>query len=185
MVIVVMGVSGSGKSTIGKAWAEAQHWDFKEGDELHPQANIDKMHAGQPLDDDDRRPWLDRIVAWIADELGSGRDGVITCSALKRDYRDRLRRAGSGVRFVDITVDRALLQQRLRERQHFMPASLLQSQLQTLEPPLGENDVCIVSGEEPVGSIIATIARWVEGQRTPPDMHGRGEPRSPLPWRKR
>jgi carbohydrate kinase (thermoresistant glucokinase family) len=165
MVIVVMGVSGSGKSTIGKAWAEAEHWDFQEGDELHSQANIDKMRAGQPLNDDDRRPWLDRVVAWIADELGSGHDGVITCSALKRDYRDRLRHAGSDVRFVDIRVSRAVLEQRLRERRHFMPASLLQSQLQTLEPPIGESDVCRVSGDEAIGDVMATIARWVEGQR--------------------
>ncbi len=171
MVIVVMGVSGSGKSTIGKAWADAEHWDFREGDELHPQANIDKMRAGQPLNDDDRRPWLDRVVAWIADELESGRDGVITCSAHKRDYRERLRCAGSGVRFVDIQAGRALLEQRLLERRHFMPASLLQSQLQTLEQPLGENDVCIVSGGQSLGSIVATIARWVADQRTPHDLH--------------
>lgn len=165
MVIVVMGVSGSGKSTIGKALADAERWDFQEGDALHPQANIDKMHAGLPLDDDDRRPWLDHVAAWISDELACGSDGVITCSALKRAYRDRLRKAGSGVRFVDIQVARTVLEQRLRDRRHFMPAALLDSQLQTLELPDGESDVCRVSGERPLGSIVTTIARWVADQR--------------------
>lgn len=166
MVIVVMGVSGSGKSTIGKAFADAVQWDFQEGDALHPQANIAKMRAGQPLDDDDRAPWLARVSAWIADELGRGRDGVITCSALKRGYRDRLRQAGSGVRFVDIAVTGVVLEQRLLARRHFMPASLLHSQLQTLEPPAGECDVCTVSGEQAVSDIVTTIAHWVGSQRT-------------------
>lgn len=166
MVIVVMGVSGSGKSTVGRAFADAEHWDFQEGDDLHPQANIDKMRAGEVLDDDDRAPWLDRIAGWIAEEFARGRDGVITCSALKRAYRDRLRQAGGGVRFIDIAVTRNVLEQRLRARHHFMPASLLQSQLQTLESPSGERDVCMVSGEQPVSDIVTTIERWVEDQRS-------------------
>jgi gluconokinase len=132
MVIVVMGVSGSGKSTLARALAEAWNWDFQEGDELHPPANIDKMRAGLALDDDDRQPWLERVAAWIAAELARGRDGVVTCSALKRRYRDRLRRAGAGVRFVCIELPPAELERRLRRRRHFMPASLLDSQLRTL-----------------------------------------------------
>jgi len=110
MVIVVMGVSGSGKSTLARAVADAWGWDFQEGDELHPLANIDKMRAGLALDDDDRRPWLERVAAWIAAELAHGRDGVVTCSALRRCYRDRLRRAGAGVRFVCIELPPAELE---------------------------------------------------------------------------
>lgn len=170
MVIVLMGVSGSGKSTIGNALAAAERWDFQEGDDLHPQANLDKMRAGQPLDDDDRRPWLDRVAAWMADELARGRDGVITCSALRRDYRDQLRRAGSGVRFVDVEVAPSVLDQRLRHRDHFMPVALLESQLQTLESPNGEADACTISGEQPISHIVATIARWVSNQRADQGM---------------
>jgi gluconokinase len=155
MVIVVMGVSGSGKSHLGKALAAAEGWDFQEGDELHPAANIAKMRAGVPLDDDDRGPWLDRIAAWIADHLRADRPGVVACSALKRRYRDRLRRAGGGVRFVYLRVPHDELLRRMRQRHHFMPPSLLESQLQTLEEPAMETDALTVSGE---GDIAATLA---------------------------
>ncbi len=166
MVIVVMGVSGSGKSTLGRALAAAWGWDFREGDELHPPANIDKMRAGIALDDDDRGPWLDRIAAWIADELARGRDGVVTCSALKRRYRDRLRRAGAGVRFVHLQVAPAELERRLRQRRHFMPAALLDSQLQTLEMPAAEEDVLVVCGEAGIEEMVVTVGRWLEQQGT-------------------
>jgi gluconokinase len=162
MVIVVMGVSGSGKSTLARALAEAWNWDFQEGDELHPPANIDKMRAGLALDDDDRRPWLERVAAWIAAELARGRDGVVTCSALKRRYRDRLRRAGAGVRFVCIELPPAELERRLRRRRHFMPASLLDSQLRTLEVPDAAENVLVVAGEDATEDIVAAIGRWLE-----------------------
>ncbi|MET4569424.1 gluconokinase [Rhodanobacter soli] len=162
MVIVVMGVSGSGKSTLARALAEAWNWDFQEGDELHPPANIDKMRAGLALDDDDRRPWLERVAAWIAAELARGRDGVVTCSALKRRYRDRLRRAGAGVRFVCIELPPAELERRLRRRRHFMPASLLDSQLRTLEVPDAAENVLVMAGEDATEDIVAAVGRWLE-----------------------
>jgi gluconokinase len=162
MVIVMMGVSGSGKSTLARALAEAWNWDFQEGDELHPPANIDKMRAGLALDDDDRRPWLERVAAWIAAELARGRDGVVTCSALKRRYRDRLRRAGAGVRFVCIELPPAELERRLRLRRHFMPASLLDSQLRTLEVPDAAENVLVVAGEDATEHIVAAVGRWLE-----------------------
>ena len=163
-VIVVMGVSGSGKSTLGKALPEAEGWDFQEGDALHPQANIEKMRAGEPLNDSDRAPWLERVADWMAGELRLHRHGVITCSALKRVYRERLIQAGAGVRFVHIAVPRDELQRRLRQRDHFMPASLLDSQLQTLETPVNDENTLIVSGERPVEETLAKVRDWIARQ---------------------
>lgn len=166
MVIVVMGVSGCGKSTIGRSLSDALGWDFQEGDALHPQANISKLAAGTPLDDDDRWPWLDRIAAWINDEDTHARQGVVTCSALKRSYRDRLRRAGDGVRFAYIHVSRHELQRRLMQRQHFMPASLLDSQLQTLEEPTDVEGALTVSGEASMDDMIDEVSDWLGVART-------------------
>ena len=133
-VVIVMGVSGAGKSTVARRLAEALGWDFAEGDELHPAANVAKMAAGQPLSDVDRQPWLLRVADWIEAELEARRSGVITCSALKRRYRDMLRRPE--VVFVYLEVSRAELARRVQARAgHFMPASLLDSQLEALEPP--------------------------------------------------
>lgn len=161
MVIVVMGVSGCGKSTIGRSLADALGWDFQEGDALHPPSNIDKMSAGIPLDDNDRWPWLDRIAAWIRDEGEHDRHGAVTCSALKRSYRDHLRRAADGVRFVYIEVSRAELERRVQQRLHFMPASLLDDQLQTLERPSSDEDALTVSGEASITEMIAGVRHWL------------------------
>lgn len=161
LVIVMMGVSGSGKSTLGKALADAEGWDFQEGDDLHPQANIDKMRAGQPLDDDDRAPWLQRIADWIADELRHQRNGVVACSALKQSYREILGQVGAGVYFVHIGVSRDELRRRLQHRDHFMPASLLESQLQALEIPDDSENSLTVSGETPVEEILTQIRKWI------------------------
>ena len=129
-----MGVSGSGKSTVGDLLAGRLGWDFGEGDELHPQANIAKMAAGHPLTDADRWPWLARVRGWIDEHVAAGRPGVITCSALKRSYRDVLR--DEHVVFVHLPVSREELLGRLTGRPgHFMPAALLDSQLADLEPP--------------------------------------------------
>lgn len=166
MIIVVMGVSGCGKSTIGKSLADALDWDFQEGDALHPQANVDKMKAGIPLNDDDRWPWLDRIAAWITSEQSQGRQGVVTCSALKRAYRDRLRRAGDGVRFAYIHVPRAELERRMTHRLHFMPASLLDSQLQTLEIPTGDEQALAVTGVANVDAMVAEVCDWLGVKRS-------------------
>lgn len=133
-VLVVMGVSGSGKSTVARLLVDRLGWDFAEGDDMHPQANRDKMTAGRPLSDEDRWPWLDRIAEWIHGHLDAGRPGIVTCSALRRVYRDRLR--APGVVFVHLNGRHELLADRIGQRQgHFMPPSLLQSQFDTLEPP--------------------------------------------------
>jgi gluconokinase len=143
IVLVVMGVAGAGKSTVARRVADQLGWDFEEGDELHAPQNIAKMAAGRPLTDADRRPWLSAVAGWIDAELRSGRRGVITCSALKRAYRDKLRRPG--VVFALLDVSRAELERRLLARHgHFMPASLLDSQLQTLEPFAGDEDALTI-----------------------------------------
>ncbi len=138
-VLVLMGVSGSGKSTVAGLLAGRLSWDLEEGDDLHPAANVAKMAAGHPLTDDDRWPWLESVAGWIHRQLQSGRSGVITCSALKRRYRDRLR--APGVTFVYLKGPRDALAQRLTKRQgHYMPSSLLDSQLADLEPPGPDED---------------------------------------------
>lgn len=129
-----MGVAGSGKSTVARALAARLGWDLAEGDDLHSDAEVAQLAAGVPLTDTDRAPWLSRIAAWIAAQVAAGSPGIITCSALKRSYRDVLRR--EQVVFVHLDGTRAQLLARLCTRRgHFMPASLLDSQLADLEPP--------------------------------------------------
>ena len=138
--IVVMGVSGSGKTTVATRLAERLHRPFAEGDDLHPPANVEKMRAGTPLTDDDRWPWLGAIRDWLSGQAVQGRSTVVTCSALRRTYRDVLRTAEGGVVFVHLAVDPAVVGRRLDERAgHFMPPSLLDSQYDALEP-LGEDE---------------------------------------------
>jgi carbohydrate kinase (thermoresistant glucokinase family) len=136
MVLVEMGVSGSGKTTIAQALADRLGWAFQEGDALHPQANVDKMHAGIPLTDEDRWPWLRRVAAWVDGQLAAGQPGIITCSLLKRAYRDLVIDGRQGVRLLYLKGDKALIADRMARRKgHFMPASLLDSQFATLEEP--------------------------------------------------
>ncbi|MEU6539839.1 gluconokinase [Streptomyces sp. NPDC047000] len=131
-VVVVMGVAGTGKTTIGPLLAARLGVPYAEGDDFHPQANIDRMTAGVPLTDDDRRPWLDAIGGWAHGRAGLG--GVVSCSALKRSYRDRLRAAAPGLVFVHLTGDRQLVEDRMAHRRgHFMPTALLDSQFATLQ----------------------------------------------------
>jgi gluconokinase len=133
-VVVVMGVSGSGKTTVGTRLAELFGVTCADADAFHPPANIAKMSAGEPLDDADRAPWLDAIGAWAREHAGRG-GGVVSCSALKRAYRDRLRAAAPGLVFVHLSGDRELIAGRMAARtDHFMPLALLDSQLATLEP---------------------------------------------------
>ncbi len=140
-VAVVFGVSGCGKTFIGRQLAQETGWTFLDADDLHPPANVRKMREGQPLDDADREPWLAALCARIAQGLADGRSTVLACSALKRSYRDRLRVDGR-VRFFYLQVDRPSLEARLRQRQdHFFNPVLLDSQLQTLEPPGAEDTV--------------------------------------------
>ena len=130
--IVVMGVSGSGKSTVGAALAQRLAVPFGDADDFHPPANIAKMTAGHPLDDADRQPWLAAIADWL---VAHASGGVVTCSALKRSYRDRLRASCPSVRFVHLDGDREVVARRQASRPgHFMPAALLDSQFRTLEP---------------------------------------------------
>ncbi|MFE7100021.1 gluconokinase [Streptomyces erythrochromogenes] len=133
-VIVVMGVAGTGKTTVGRLLAERLGLPYAEGDAFHPAANVAKMAAGHPLDDADRWPWLDAVGEWIRNRAGMS-GGVIAASSLKRVYRDRLRSAAPGAVFVHLTGDRTLIEERMAARKgHFMPTTLLQSQFATLEP---------------------------------------------------
>ena len=134
-VAVVMGVSGTGKSTVAALLAERLGWPFAEGDGFHPAANVAKMRAGEPLTDADRRPWLAVVADWIGDRERAGGGGVVTCSALRRSYRDQLRAGNSQVHFLCLTAEPGLLRSRMEQRRdHYMPPSLLASQLATLEP---------------------------------------------------
>lgn len=134
-VVVVMGVAGVGKSTVAQALAKLLGAPCAEGDDFHPDANIAKMSAGIPLDDTDRWPWLQRIAEWMAERGREGTGGVVTCSALKRRYRDVLRMGYADAFFVHLSVDRALIGDRMSHRSgHFMPTSLLDSQFEILEP---------------------------------------------------
>jgi gluconokinase len=135
MIVVVMGVTGCGKSTVGAALGEHLGWPFLDADDFHPDENVAKMASGTPLTDDDRWPWLDLLAAEMTAINARGGSAVLGCSALKQAYRDRLARAG-GVRFVYLKGDRATIDQRLAGRAgHFMPPALLTSQFATLEEP--------------------------------------------------
>jgi gluconokinase len=143
--VVVMGVSGSGKSTLGRALADALGWRFVEGDALHPTANIAKMAGGAALDDADRQPFLAAVARTIADQRAHGI--VVSCSALRRAYRDQIRAKAGEVVFVLPVLDRATLASRLAQRpDHFMPAALLDSQLAALEPPEDGEQFVVVDG---------------------------------------
>ncbi|EJJ28266.1 gluconokinase [Rhizobium sp. CF142] len=155
--IIVMGVSGSGKSSIGEKIAAGLGLSFVEGDALHPAANVEKMSRGIPLSDEDRVPWLDRIGKEMKASLTKGEGIIVSCSALKRSYRDRLRAAtGGNLYFVYLEGSKELLTERMGHRKgHFMPTSLLESQLQTLEVPTGEEGVVTVDIDDTIDDIAA------------------------------
>jgi gluconokinase len=158
-ILIVMGVSGSGKTTIATALAQHLGWPFKDGDELHPPSNIAKMHAGHPLDDSDRWPWLKSIAAWIDKWRAAGSSGVITCSALKRSYRAFLTKGRGEVRIVYLHGDMALIATRLDARSgHFMPSGLLASQFAALEEPGLDEHAIRVEVDQPLSDIVAAIA---------------------------
>ena len=145
-VVVVMGVSGSGKSTIAAMLAHRLHWIYEDGDWLHPQSNIDKMHHGEPLTDADRRPWLAAIADWIDATRTAGHHGIVACSALKRAYRDILIGDRPDVRIVYLKGDRDLIGQRIAARaDHFMPPQLLDSQFAALQEPQADERPIVVS----------------------------------------
>jgi len=158
--LVIMGVSGSGKTTIAVELARQLGWEYVEGDEFHPAANVEKMRSGHALTDEDRWPWLEKIAEWIAWHEDLGKDIVVTCSALKVAYRDLLRRGGRSpsLFFVHVDVAREVLERRLSERKgHYMPASLLDSQLSTLEPLAPEEPGRTVPGDEPAGEVVTLV----------------------------
>jgi gluconokinase len=157
--VVVMGVSGCGKSSLGAALAAAGGWPFLEGDDFHPAANIARMRAGLPLDDADRAPWLAALAAAIAGHLHAGRSVVASCSALKRAYRDTLRQAGP-LRFIYLPVPPDELRRRMRERSHFMPPALLDSQLATLEEP-APDEAALVLPPAPPEAMLAQARAWL------------------------
>jgi gluconokinase len=141
MIVIVFGVSGAGKTTIGKLLAEQLGWRFYEGDDFHPRANIEKMRSGRPLTDEDRWPWLERLREQITRSIAAKENAVLACSALKRAYRDRLR-VSDDVKFVFLRGDYALIAEQLCQRRgHFMNPELLRSQFADLEQPEPDEDV--------------------------------------------
>jgi gluconokinase len=155
-LILLTGVSGSGKSTVGKMLADRLTWEYAEADDFHPAANIAKMHAGIPLTDEDRMPWLHAIAAWIDEHIGAGTPAVASCSALKRGYRDMLRRPQVQVVYLD--GDRDLIARRMASRKgHFFPADLLESQFRDLEPPQPDEDVLSVPIDGPAEQTVQHI----------------------------
>jgi gluconokinase len=162
-ILVVMGVAGTGKSTVAGLLAERLNWELQEGDDLHPPENVAKMSAGIPLDDEDRWPWLDAIAAWIKNKTERGEPGLVTCSALKRSYRDRLR--GPNVVFVFINGPREVIEARMARRQnHYMPVSLLHSQLATLEPPTSDENVLEINLSAEPKEQVAKVLELLEGK---------------------
>ncbi|MFT8808539.1 gluconokinase [Gluconobacter sp.] len=163
--LVVMGVSGTGKTTIATGLATRLGWHFQEGDALHPPANVRKMSTGQPLTDADRAPWLALCHDWLSAQVEAGHGAVLTCSALKRSYREQLRGAGLPIEFVHIDTSPAKLADRLQRREgHFMPASLLPSQLATLEVPGDDEPVIRVSGEKHPDVVLEELIRHFQAE---------------------
>jgi gluconokinase len=154
MVIIVMGVSGSGKSTIGERLANALHWTFADADTFHPPSNIDKMSHGIPLTDADRLPWLLTLRKLIDGWLDEGRHVVLACSALKTAYREILMGKTTQTRLVYLKGTMTLFQERMAKRQHFMPKELLQSQMNSLEEPV---DAITIDAAEPPDRMIEQI----------------------------
>jgi gluconokinase len=159
-LVVVMGVSGSGKTTVAKGIASAMGWEFAEGDDFHSDANVAKMSAGQPLTDEDRWPWLRAIGSWLSGREASRQNAVVTCSALRRAYRDLLRAGRPDVRFCHVEADAQLIEERVTQRTgHYMPPALLPSQLATLEPLQPDEPGVTVSV---AGAPEATVERALE-----------------------
>jgi gluconokinase len=161
--LIVMGVSGSGKTTVANELAGRLHWTFEDGDRFHPKSNVEKMRAGHPLTDEDRWPWLNAIADEIGRVCAAREHVVVACSALKRTYRDVLLRGRDDVRFVFLNGTQQLIAHRLSLRKdHFMPPGLLDSQFRTLEPPGADEDAIDVSIDAPVDTIVDNIVGRLE-----------------------
>jgi len=158
LAVVVMGVSGSGKSSVAALLAKRLGWKFAEADAFHSPDNVEKMRGGIPLTDEDRRPWLDAIAAWIDRSRAAGEHCVAACSALRRAYRERLAGGHDDVRFVYLRGDYDVIAARLAGRSgHYMPVSLLASQFRTLEEPAAEENALVLSIEKPVEDLVEEI----------------------------
>jgi len=169
----MMGVSGSGKSTIADKLAERTGWKYEDGDKFHPPSNVAKMSAGHPLTDEDRWPWLQAIAAEIDRACAAGEHAVIACSALKRAYRDILVHGRNDVRIVYLRGTQVLIAERLaRRKHHFMPADLLASQFKTLEPPEASENAVTVSIDAPVEAIVDDIVRQLRLAPVDPASNG-------------
>jgi gluconokinase len=176
-VVVVMGVSGSGKSTVARALADRLGCELLEGDDLHPPANVAAMAAGRPLTDAERGPWLTAIGDWIDARAEAGVGAVVTCSALRRSYRDQLRDGRPSVGFCHLTVDPVVLERRMATRSgHFMPASLLRSQLTTLEPLAPDEPGVAVASDAPVESVVDDVVRRLDLRCDPPRSSAQTDP---------
>lgn len=162
---VVMGVSGVGKSTIAQRLATNLDLELAEGDDFHSRSNIDKMTSGESLTDEDRWPWLEALVAWTVDRRAAGRDTVVTCSALRRAYRDVLRRAATDTVFVCLLGDADVLLDRMEQREHFMPTALLTSQIETLEPLEEDERGLSVDAALPVDEVVGRVEEAVQPAR--------------------
>lgn len=163
--VVVMGVTGTGKSTVAEALAAELELVLAEGDDFHPAANVAKMSAGIPLTDDDRYPWLEKLAEWTAEQHRMGRSTVLTCSALRRRYRDILRGAvpDEPTPFLHLSGTAEVLRERMRARVHFMPPSLLASQLDTLEPLESDEAGLLIDNDAPLADVIAEALAWLRG----------------------
>ena len=166
MIVIVAGVSGSGKTTVGALLAGRLGWRFADGDDLHPAANVAKMRAGIPLTDTDRRPWLRAIAVWMDECIGRGEDAVVACSALRRRSRDLLLDGRPAARMVFLAVDQEVLARRLAARHgHFFPEKLLSSQFDALEPPAPDERVLtVVPADTPAATVDSIIAVIWPGQ---------------------
>ena len=163
-LLVLMGVSGAGKTTVAEDLAARLGWPFEEGDALHPAANVTKMEAGIPLTDADRKPWLEAVASWIDGQRARSQPGIITCSALRRSYRRIIVGNRPEVRLIYLRGNRSLISKRLAERRdHFMPPGLLESQLDTLEEPGDDENAWVIDVDRPPGQITETIVGMLRG----------------------
>src|SRR5579862_9044479 len=169
VILIVAGVSGSGKTTVGALVAGRLRWRFADADTFHPEANVAKMRSGIPLTDEDRVPWLRAIGEWMDRQIADGNSGVVTCSALKRAYRDELLAGRPTATMVFLLVSREVLERRLMTRpDHFFPEKLLESQLAAVEPPAPDEGIATVLSEGDAGQTAAKViaAVWPHGEPT-------------------
>jgi gluconokinase len=170
--LVVMGVSGAGKTTTGQRLAKRLGWTFRDADEFHPPENIAKMSAGVALCDEDRLPWLDAIGHWIDQQRLHGTKVIVSCSALRKIYRDRLRTGRPDIKFVFLKASKALIADRISRRSgHFMPPALLDSQFAALEEPRREEHALVVDVALSPNRVVASILRYLEPQHRRPIRH--------------